>query len=112
MLTEMVTAESAEAKLRRYIAQIHELDAHSAELDRMRRAVYLAAKADGLATRAIKAAARSEKPAAAYLEAIGIPDPELLLERASFQELLFGSEKFPSEWLEDEMAKHMGDEIG
>ena len=58
-MDEIVKAESAEARLREYVSKLRELDALHAELDRQRRQLYLAAKADGFATRAVKAAAKS-----------------------------------------------------
>lgn len=104
--------DSAEARLRKYVARIHDLDAQSAELDRIRRAVYQQAKSEGFATRAVKAAVKSaEEPAAAFLGALGAQNPKQMLRHTSFGELLFGSERFPSEWLEDQMPRPWGDAL-
>ena len=92
--------------LRRYIAEIKDLDAEGAEIDRRRRDIYRQASEAGFNASILKAIARRKPQEArqhademlAYLEAIGGRDATARFQRlGSFSQTVFGSTGWPSD---------------
>jgi len=96
------------ARLRRYIAELRELDAANKEIDRKRRDLYLEARQIGFNTDAIKRIARARHPGQAesdaadlvdYLAMLGNKDaPARFKAGEAFSTIAFGSTDWPSDF--------------
>jgi uncharacterized protein (UPF0335 family) len=96
------------ARLRRYIAELRELDAANKEIDRKRRDLCLEARQIGFNTDAIKRIARARHPGQAESDAADLVDyltmlgneeaPARFKAGETFSTIAFGSTAWPSEF--------------